>query len=90
MVLWFLNTLQSFARATSEVMTPKEIALLLIIFIDKFQEYNIIKKQNTICVLVLFYLSNFSNFLSFAAICIFFCFLARLKSYKKRISNSFA
>jgi len=55
MVLWFLNMLQSFARATSEVVTPKEIDLLLIIFMVKFQEYNILKSR-TLFVYLFFFL----------------------------------
>jgi len=89
MVMWFLNTLQSFARETSEVITPKEIALLLIIFMVRFQEYNILKSRKLFVYLFLFPLSYFSNLLPSAAICMyFFRFLARLKISEKRISNS--
>jgi hypothetical protein len=90
-VLSFLNTLRSFAPATSEVTTPKEIALLSIIFMVKFHEYNILKCRTLFAYLFLFSLSYISNFLSSVAIYLFiFCFLARLKISEKRISNSSA
>jgi len=67
------------------VITPKEIALLLIIFMVKFQEHTILKSRTLFVYLFLFSLSYFSNFFSSAAIFIyfFFSFSGTLKKFRK-------
>ena len=89
MVLWFLNMFQSFPRATSEAISAKVIALLLVIFMFLVQEYNILKSGTLFLYLFSIYLFSFSNFLSSAAIYICLSFSGKLKMLRNADINPY-